>query len=489
MLFKPPFFSLNCIFKDINLRYKVLRGLFKPQKASNSLKLNIIGGGLAGCEAAWQALNLGISVDLYEMRPKVQTEAHKTGGLAELVCSNSLKSLRPDSAPGLLKDCMSAFNSLILLSAKHAQVPAGQALAVEREIMSKFVEEKLNEFKNFKRIDKEITAIPEEAELEANNECWIVASGPLTSSTLANELSKLSGDDRLFFYDAIAPVIATESIDMDHAFRQSRYDNEDSGDGDYINLPLNKEQYEVFITEVANAEYMPLHKFEETKYFESCLPIEVMVERGRETLRFGPMKPVGLTNPVTGHRPWGNIQLRQENKEGTMFSMVGFQTKMKWPEQKRVFSLIPALANAEFYRYGSVHRNTYFQSPKTLNKDFSFKVNSRVFLAGQLTGVEGYSESSAMGIIASRCASAKLQGTTFTLPPKGSMIGALADYVINGGLTKFSPMNTNMGLLPSIQKQRGVSKSDRKAQQCENSRAVFKEYFSSVFGSTLRNTY
>jgi methylenetetrahydrofolate--tRNA-(uracil-5-)-methyltransferase len=442
----------------------------------NSLKIHVIGGGLAGCEAAWQCLKAGFHVDLYEMRPTRTTEAHKTGDLAELVCSNSLKSFRADSAPGLLKSGMASFGSIILEAAEHAKVPAGQALAVERGLFSAYVEKKLNEFDGFRRVDKEVTELPTQEELEKANEAWVVATGPLTSDGLAKSLVNISGDERLYFYDAIAPVIETESIDMEFAFRQSRYDNEDSGEGDYINLPLNKEEYEAFIDAVIAAEYMPLHKFEETKYFESCLPIEVMIERGRETLRFGPMKPVGLTNPVTGNRPWGNIQLRQENLEGTMFSMVGFQTKMKWPDQKRVFSLIPALKNAEFFRFGSVHRNTYMQSPKLLNNDLSFQKNDRIFLAGQITGVEGYTESSAIGLLAGLAVSAKLNGKEFVMPPKETMIGALHDYVVNGGLHKYSPMNANLGLLPTIKKQKGLSKPERKAMQCEQSRNVFEEY-------------
>jgi methylenetetrahydrofolate--tRNA-(uracil-5-)-methyltransferase len=444
---------------------------------SNLPKIRVIGGGLAGCDAAWQALSAGFQVEMSEMRPKVSTAAHKTGNLAELVCSNSLKSLQPDSAPGLLKDGMRHFGSLILEAADTARVPAGQALAVDREKFSAYISEHLEGHPNFTRSNEEVTELPSEEELAAQNEAWIIATGPLTTAGLAQSLQSLcKSDERLYFYDAIAPIIAADSIDMNIAFRQSRYDKEESGAGDYINLPMDKEQYEAFVDAALSAEYMPLHAFEDTKYFESCLPVEVMMERGRETLRFGPLKPVGLTDPHTGRRPWAVVQLRQENVGGTMYSMVGFQTKMKWPEQKRVFSMIPGLAEAEFFRYGSVHRNTYLQSPKVLNKDFSFKNNKRIFLAGQITGVEGYTESAAIGILAGRSAVARLQDKIFIQPPKTSMIGALAHYVTEGGLGNFAPMNANMGLLPGIQKQRGVSKQERKARQCALSRQDFEAY-------------
>lgn len=406
------------------------------------------------------------------------TAAHATGNLAELVCSNSLKSTSPESAPGRLKAEMGALESLILKAAAKASVPAGQALAVDREVFSEFITQSLQQHPGFARAHEEVTSLPTEAEAAARNEYWIVATGPLTSPDMARVLDELStisgGKGRLYFYDAIAPVIAADSIEMDLCFRASRYD--EGSDGDYLNLPLNKEEYEAFITAVATAEYMPLHAFEETKYFESCLPIEVMVERGRETLRFGPMKPVGLTNPKTGHRPWANLQLRLENKEATMWSMVGFQTKMKWPEQKRVFSMIPALKNAEFLRYGSVHRNTYVKSPEVLSSDLSFKGNGRVFLAGQVTGVEGYTESAAIGLVAARAAAAKAQGALFAMPPADTVLGALVRYVTEGGLGDFSPMNANLGLLPPLDRARGESKADKKARQCQKAAAAFDAY-------------
>lgn len=441
--------------------------------------VHIIGGGLAGCEAAWQVLQSGYKVVLHEMRPKSMTPAHQSGALAELVCSNSLKSMLPDSAPGLLKAEMAALDSVTLKSAFEAKVPAGQALAVDREVFSASISRALHSHANFQRLDEEVQALPSEVEISASGDIWIIASGPLTSPGLAAAIEQLcpSNARRLYFYDAIAPVIAADSIDMNHAFRASRYDKDDgSGDGDYLNLPLNREEYDTFIEAVRTAEYMPLHAFEETRYFEACLPIEVMVERGPQTLRFGPMKPVGLIDPRTGRRPWANLQLRQENVEGTMFSMVGFQTKMKWPEQKRVFSMIPALKEAEYLRFGSVHRNTYVKSPDALSSDLSFKSNPRVFLAGQVTGVEGYTESAAIGLLAGRAAVAKLQGQTFVMPPKTTMIGALGHYVTFGNLGEFQPMNANLGLLPPEARGKGETKSDRKRRQCDAARLAFREY-------------
>ncbi len=439
-------------------------------------ELQIIGGGLAGCEAAWQALSRGIKVTMYEMRPKKMTAAHQTADLCELVCSNSLKSLAPGSASGQLKEDMSAFDSLILKAAHHARVPAGQALSVDRKKMSAYVKECLLSHKNFTLKVDEVICLASEEQLKESNSAIIVATGPLTSDGLAAELKKISGsDERLYFYDAIAPIVMTDSIDFDYCFRQDRYDKGD-GDGDYLNIPLDKKQYEDFISAVSQAEKAPLHAFEETSYFESCLPIEVMIERGADTLRFGPMKPVGLTDPKTGRRPYAVIQLRVENEHKTMYSMVGFQTKMKWPEQKRVFAMLPALKNADYCRLGSVHRNTYVESPKVLSEDLSFKNNRRVFLAGQITGVEGYLESAAIGLIAGHTATSAVRHAKFPLPPSESMLGALLSYVTKGPKGKFSPMNANLGLLPGIEKRKGVSKADRKQEQCRRAGEVFLQY-------------
>ncbi len=429
------------------------------------MKAHVIGGGLAGCEAAWQLAKRGIPVCLHEMRPIKMTPAHQTGNLAELVCSNSMKSLAHDSAPGQLKREMLALDSLIIRSGHEARVPAGQALAVDRERFSQAISQALLETNRVERLHGEVCDIPTLDELELRDEVWIIATGPLTSDALASKVKALAGGaERLHFYDAIAPVIDAESINMDSAFFADRWQKGDDG-GDYLNLPLNEEEYKRFIDAVAAAEKMPLHDFEDVKYFESCLPIEVMVERGRDTLRFGPMKPVGLTDPRTGRWPFANLQLRKENVDATMFSLVGFQTKMKWPEQRRVFGLIPGLESAEFLRFGSVHRNTYIKSPDALSDDLSFKSNPRVFLAGQITGVEGYTESAAIGLIAGRHAANKLRNKKRSNPPSDSMIGALVNYITVGPLGDYAPMNANFGLLPAIPKVRGHGKKDRQAEK------------------------
>lgn len=442
--------------------------------------VHIVGGGLAGSEAAWQLARQGHRVVLHEMRPVRMTPAHQTGDLAELVCSNSLKSLDINSAPGLLKAEMAAMDSLIVRAAMTARVPAGQALAVDRMVFAAEVKNGLLETGLVDIDHNEITTLPSQADLAENNEFWIIASGPLTSAPLAAALKHLTDSNQgLYFYDAIAPVLAGDSVDMEHAFRSDRYG--EAGSGDYLNLPLNRDEYEAFIDAVMAAEKMPLHDFEEPKYFESCLPIEVMIERGRDTLRFGPMKPVGLTDPRTGHRPWAAIQLRQENHGGTMFSMVGFQTKMKWPEQKRVFAMIPALKNLEILRYGSIHRNTYLKSPDFLASDFSFKAAPNIFLAGQITGVEGYTESAAIGLLAGRSCAAKCSEKAFSLPPAESMLGALGRYVTEGVLGPYQPMNANFGLLPPPpetkatpgKKFKKLGKSERKAAIADRARITF----------------
>lgn len=439
--------------------------------------IHVVGGGLAGSEAAWQALKSGKKVCLYEMRPEKKTEAHQTGRLAELVCSNSLKSLTDGSATARLKAEMQALDSIIVNSAFEARVPAGQALAVDRELFSKAIETSLDAHPNFTKKSIEVIKVPTQSDLEAVGDCYIICTGPLSSAAITEELQRLSGGkDRLFFYDAIAPVLDADSLDMDKIFRADRY-GEEEGIGDYLNIPLNKDQYETFVDAVVAAEKAPLHDFENTKYFESCLPIEVMIERGRDTPRFGPMKPVGLTDPKTGRYPYAAVQLRQENNYGTMYSMVGFQTKMKWGAQKEVFKMLPGLENVEFHRMGSVHRNTYLQSPDCLSPDLNFLESPRVFLAGQITGVEGYTESAAIGLLAGRAAGAMLQGKTFVMPPKETMLGALHDYVTMGCKGPFAPMNANLGLLPTIQKKRGISKKDRKLQQCQNAKNTFESYF------------
>jgi methylenetetrahydrofolate--tRNA-(uracil-5-)-methyltransferase len=391
-------------------------------------KITVIGGGLAGSEAAYQCLRAGHAVDLIEMRPVRTTEAHQSGDLAELVCSNSLKSVDTSAAAGVLKEEMASFDSLIVAAAYKARVPAGQALAVDRKVFSDEIKKTLESFEGFKLINKEVTEVDESLVQEG---ALIVATGPLTAPSLAKDLREKfcsEGSDQFYFYDAIAPVVLIDSLEEGEYFRASRYDK---GTADYLNVPLNKEEYETFISDIKDAEKMPLHNFEKPKYFESCLPIEVMADRGDETLRFGPMKPVGLTDPRTGRWPYACIQLRMENVDQTMASLVGFQSKMKWPEQKRIFSKIPAFKNAEFLRYGSIHRNTYLKSPDVLTESLSFKKMPGLFLAGQITGVEGYTESAAIGLLAGRAAAAHVSGTSFVMPPKGTALGALHDYVTN----------------------------------------------------------
>jgi methylenetetrahydrofolate--tRNA-(uracil-5-)-methyltransferase len=455
---------------------------------------HIVGGGLAGCEAAWQILKQGQRVVLHEMRPGKNTPAHQTGDLAELVCSNSFKAMGADTAPGRLKADMAAFDSLILAAGDVAKVPAGQALAVDRAVFAREVMTRLAACPLFERRDGEVTALPSPEEMIARDEVWIVATGPLTSQGLAASLQELcpAGARRLYFYDAIAPIIAADSIDMEHCFHASRYGRDgatmagegegasEAPQGDYLNLPLERDEYEAFIDAVVAAEYMPLHEFEEARYFEACLPIEVMVSRGRETLRFGPMKPVGLVDPRTGRRPWANLQLRLENREATMYSMVGFQTKMKWPEQRRVFGLLAALREAEFLRFGSVHRNTYLESPKVLAADLSFRASPRLFLAGQITGVEGYVESAAIGLLAGRAAVAKAAGHAFPMPPATTMLGALHRYVTQGGLGDYQPMNANLGLLPPVEHRRKERKPERKVRQCAAAAEAFAAYRASL---------
>ena len=438
--------------------------------------VRVIGGGLAGCEVAWQALNRGARVILYEMRPHKKSAAHKSNHLAELVCSNSLKSMDMFSAPGLLKNEMKDLNSLIISSAYKARVPAGSALAVDRDIFSSTIEASLGKHENFTCIRQEVTKIPSFDELVDRNEVWVVASGPLTSCGLMESVKCLCGNgENLYFYDAIAPVISADSIDWKDCFKANRY-GKGNNEGDYINIPLNKCQYLEFVSDIIESEKMPLHAFETAKYFESCLPVEVMAERGIDTLRFGPLKPVGLVDPKTGSRPYACIQLRKENKSGTMYSMVGFQSKMKWPEQKRVFSKLPALANVEIFRYGSIHRNTYIQSPSVLGKKLDFRSNRRVFLAGQLTGVEGYCESAAIGLLVGTFVAEKLGFTRALYPPPTTMMGSLLAYVTTGCQGPYAPMNANFGLLPPVAKVKGISRAERKKTQAAAAQTAFEAF-------------
>ena len=421
--------------------------------------INVIGAGLAGCEAAMQIAKRGCEVHLYEMKPKKKTPAHKSDLFGELVCSNSLKAKRLESAAGLLKEEMRVLGSFLMECADKCAVPAGGALAVDREIFAQLVTDGINNEPNIKVKSEELTEIPDDA-------ITIIATGPLTSDSLAKDIEKRFGGS-LSFFDAAAPIVTAESVDMEYAFTASRYDR--GGDDDYINCPMNKEEYENFYNELVSAERAPLHDFDvnNPKVYEGCMPVEVMAQRGEGTLRFGPMKPVGLVNPKTGHRPWAVLQLRKENSAGTMYNLVGFQTNLKFPEQKRVFSLIPALHKAEFVRYGVMHRNTFICSPKILNSDFSVKENNKLFFAGQITGVEGYMESASSGIMAGINACRILNGKSTLTLPNDTMIGALSLYISDPTVKKFQPMGANFGVLPELEnrprdkKERGAAYSQR----------------------------
>ena len=428
----------------------------------------IIGGGLAGSEAAWQIAEAGFEVKLYEMRPKVKTKAHKTGSLAELVCSNSFRGRDLSNAVGLLKEELSLLGSLIMEAAFHAEVPAGGALAVDREVFSQFIDERIRNHPKISVIEEEITEIPK-ASAESP---VLVATGPLTSSSLASSIERLIGQESLAFFDAISPIILGSSLNMDILFRQSRYDK---GDGDdYINIPLSKDEYYSFVDEVGRAEKFGMHEEVEAdqvdnlRPFEGCMPIEDMIERGPDTLLFGPLKPVGLTDPRTNSRPYAVIQLRQDDKEGTLWSMVGFQTKMKHGEQTRIFKGLPGLEKAEFVRLGSVHRNTFINSPSCLDATLSFRNSEGLFFAGQITGVEGYVESTAGGMVAGKNIVRLLQEKDLLEFPKETAIGSLMNYISDSERKNFQPMNISFGLMPSYavptdKKQRKkMSKKDRR---------------------------
>lgn len=404
-------------------------------------KINIIGGGLAGCEAALWLAKQGVKVRLYEQKPEAFSPAHSVPGLAELVCSNSFKAERVDSAGGLLKQEMRLLGSSLLPMAYACRVPAGGALAVDRLAFSQGVTQLVEQQQNIEIIHRQVES------LSALEGPVIVASGPLTSSKLAEEIARITGEGRLYFYDAAAPIVTAESIDMEEVFAAARYGR---GEDDYINCPFDKEGYEAFYEALCSAETAPLHEFDkEVTVYEGCMPVEVMAKRGPQTLRYGPMRPVGLTNPRTGHRPWANVQLRQENEEATLYNLVGFQTNLKFGEQKRVFSMIPGLANAEFARYGVMHRNTFLNSPQLLSPWLALKSHSGIYFAGQITGFEGYMESAACGLLAARGALAKLQGSTLPALPETTMTGSLVKYITT--LNKdFQPMGANMGLLPEL---------------------------------------
>ena len=412
-----------------------------PQERKRKMnKVKVIGGGFAGVEAAWQLANRGINVELYEMKPVKFSPAHTGEGLAELVCSNSFKAMRLGCAAGMLKAEMELMGSLCVECAKATAVPAGGALAVDRDKFSALVTEKILSRPEITLIREEVTEIPDGVA--------VIAAGPLASEALSEKIKELCGGN-LSFFDAAAPIVTAESIDLERAFMQSRYDRGDPDD--YINCPMNKEEYEAFYEALINAECAPTHEFDKRKgVYEGCMPIEVMASRGHDTIRFGPMKPSGLLDPRTGHRPWANLQLRKENTAGTMYNLVGFQTNLKFPEQKRVFSMIPALKNAEFVRYGVMHRNTFIDSPRHLGSDFGFKEREGLYFAGQITGVEGYMESAASGILAGINAANKILGKGKFLPSGLTMTGALARYISDGSVKNFQPMGASFGLLPPL---------------------------------------
>ena len=407
-------------------------------------KITVIGAGLAGCEAAHKLSSLGFSVRLCEMKPEKRTPAQKSDGFAELVCSNSLKAMRLESAAGLLKEEMRRLGSLTMEAAERTSVAAGGALAVDRELFSEYITEKIKSDPNIEVVTGEVTELPSEGIV-------IVATGPLTSDALAESLRQKFGGT-LSFFDAVAPIVAADSIDMNRVFMGARYDR---GEADYINCPMERDEYDAFYDALVSAERAPLHDFDvaDPKVYEGCMPIEVMAGRGRDTLRYGPLRPVGLIDPHTGRRPWANIQLRKENAAGTMYNIVGFQTNLKFGEQKRVFSMIPGLEHAEFVRYGVMHRDTFMDSPRLLSKSLSLKSEPRLFFAGQFTGVEGYTESAATGILAGINAARFASGEESLVLPPETMLGALVNYITDESVDNFQPMGANMGILPPLEKK------------------------------------
>ena len=407
-------------------------------------KITVIGAGLAGCEAAHKLSSLGFSVRLCEMKPEKRTPAQKSDGFAELVCSNSLKAMRLESAAGLLKEEMRRLGSVTMEAAEKTSVAAGGALAVDRELFSEYITEKIKSDPNIEVVIGEVTELPSDGIV-------IVATGPLTSDALAESLRQKFGGT-LSFFDAVAPIVTTDSVDMDRVFMGARYDR---GEADYINCPMERDEYDAFYDALVSAERAPLHDFDvaDPKVYEGCMPIEVMAGRGRDTLRYGPLRPVGLIDPHTGRRPWANIQLRKENAAGTMYNIVGFQTNLKFGEQKRVFSMIPGLEHAEFVRYGVMHRDTFMDSPRLLSKSLSLKSEPRLFFAGQFTGVEGYTESAATGILAGINAARFASGEEPLVLPPETMLGALVNYITDESVDNFQPMGANMGILPPLGKK------------------------------------
>ncbi|MDB6220468.1 methylenetetrahydrofolate--tRNA-(uracil(54)-C(5))-methyltransferase (FADH(2)-oxidizing) TrmFO [Lactobacillus amylovorus] len=432
--------------------------------------VTVIGAGLAGSEATWQLAKRGIHVDLYEMRPKKETPAHETGEFAELVCTNSMRSNQLSNAVGLLKEEMRQLDSLIMKAADKTQVPAGGALAVDRDSFSKNVTDTLRDLDNVTVHEEEITEIPEDG-------ITVIATGPLTSDALAEKIQEFSGTDSLHFFDAAAPIVAADSIDMDIVYKKSRYDR---GEAAYLNCPMTKEQYEKFAHELINAETAQLHGFEKNDVFEGCMPIEVMAARGAKTMLFGPLKPVGLEDPHTGETPYAVVQLRQDNAAASMYNIVGFQTHLKFGEQKRVFSMIPGLENARFVRYGKMHRNTYMASPDVLTASYEAQNRPGLFFAGQMTGVEGYVESAGSGLVAGINAAREALGEETVAFPKDTALGSMANYITTTSAKNFQPMNASFALLPALEGKKIRKKRERHEKISERGLASLDKFKAEV---------
>lgn len=426
--------------------------------------VNVIGAGLAGSEAAWQIANRGVKVRLYEMRPVKQTPAHHTENFAELVCTNSLRANQLTNGVGLLKEEMRQLNSVVMQAADKHNVPAGGALAVDRDSFSKAITTAVKNHPNVEVITEEVTSIP--------SGLTVVATGPLTSDLLAKEIVKFTGDDGLYFYDAAAPIVAKDSLDMDKVYLKSRYDK---GEAAYLNCPMTEEEFTAFHKELVNAEMAELHDFEDEKFFEGCMPIEEMASRGAKTMLFGPLKPVGLEDPKTGKEPFAVVQLRQDNAVGDLYNIVGFQTHLKWGEQKRVFSMIPGLENARFVRYGVMHRNTYLRSPEMMTATYQTKARPDLFFAGQMTGVEGYVESAASGLYAGINAAKLALGQEPVVFPPETMMGAMAHYITHASKKNFQPINANFGIVPRL-KQKIRDKRERNLQLSQRALTILDAF-------------
>jgi len=434
------------------------------------MDITIIGAGLAGCEAAWQAAKEGCQVKLYEMKPLRFSPAHQSEGLAELVCSNSLRGAGMNNAVGCLKEELRRSGSLVIEAADATAVPAGGALAVDRDEFSNYISDKITAEPNIELIREEITRLPKE-------ETTILASGPLTSEKLSAEIEKLTGAEHLYFYDAIAPIVEVDSINFDIAWRASRYDK---GGDDYINCPFNEEQYYTFVQALVDGDKVAGREFEKLIHFEGCMPIEEMASRGSKTLSFGPMKPVGLPDPKTGKIPYAILQLRQDNRNASLFNLVGFQTRLTYPEQERIFRTIPGLEQVNFARLGSMHRNTFINAPACLTKSLQFKQAPHIYAAGQLSGVEGYVESAACGFLAGIFASCQLRGDTISFPPRETALGSLLGHLSAADEVNFQPMNINYGLFPPLELKQKMKRADRRLAMAERALAALPEWWNPI---------